>query len=133
MHNAADGQPQNGVAPDRGNPDQGGVGQGVRDPGPDDRGCVRAGAGALGIGDGHGRGAAASLREAIAAAAAMLRLAEGIATAGRKVDLAGLDDRLGRICAQALDLPPAEGARLRAELVALLGDLDALAAALRQA
>ncbi len=128
MHNAADGQPQNGVAPDEGNLDQG-----VRKPGPDGRGRADRRAGALGIGNGHGDGPAASLREAIAAAAAMLRLAEGIAAAGRKVDLTGLDDRLGRICAQALDLPPAEGAGVRAELVALLGDLDALTLALRRA
>ena len=99
MHNATDGQPQNGAAL-----------------------------------DGYGGGAAvASLREAIVAAAAMLRLAEGIAAAGRPVDLAGLEDRLGRICAQALDLPPAEGAGVRAELVALLAALDALALALRRA
>lgn len=96
MQNAADGQPQNGAAPDQ-------------------------------------DGGAAALDEAIAATAAMLRLAEGLAAAGRQVDLAGLDDRIGLVCALALDLPPAEGARVRPGLAALLHDLDALGAALRPA
>lgn len=71
------------------------------------------------------------LAEAIAATAALLRLAEGLAAAGRPVDLAGLDDRIGLLCAQALDLAPADGARLRGDLAALLRDLDALGVALR--
>ncbi|MDE2334159.1 MAG: hypothetical protein KGK10_06430 [Rhodospirillales bacterium] len=73
----------------------------------------------------------AAVASAITAAAAMLRLARAIATGGRPVDLTGLDEQMGRICAQALDLPPAEGTRLRADLAGLLGELDALAVALR--
>lgn len=77
-------------------------------------------------------GVPAALMEAIAATAGMLRLAEGIAAAGRPVDLAGLDDVLGRVCAQALDLPPALGAGLRPALAGLASDLDRLSLALRR-
>lgn len=80
----------------------------------------------------HGDAAAAALTQAIAATAGMLRLAEGIAAAGRPVDLAGLDDVFGRICAQALDLPPVLGAGLRPALAGLANDLDRLSLTLRR-
>lgn len=73
-----------------------------------------------------------ALAEAIAAAGGLLRLAEGIAAAGRPIDLSGLDNTLGRICAQALDLPPEQGARLRPAMAALVSDLDLLSQALRR-
>jgi hypothetical protein len=36
------------------------------------------------------------------------------------------------LCAKALDLPPAEGQAVRAELIALVARVDALSAVLRQ-
>jgi hypothetical protein len=105
MQNAANGSPQNGDASQEG----------------------------IGATGGDERGAGGGVAEAIAATAAMLRLAEGMATAGRTVDLAGLEDRIGLVCARALDLPAEDGARVRVALVALLRDLDALGVALRRA
>jgi hypothetical protein len=127
MHNAADDRLQNGASRHQGTDE---TGNDATDP-------DQAGSGGDGADDGtteegHGGGAASSLPGAIAATAAMLRLAEGVVAAGRKVDLTGLEDRIGLVCARALDLPPDEGARLRPDLVALLRDLDALAVALRQ-
>jgi hypothetical protein len=58
--------------------------------------------------------------------AGTLRLAAALAQGGRRLDLTGLDRMVGRLCAQALDLPPAEGRMLRLRLIALLGELDAL-------
>ncbi|HTN12128.1 MAG TPA: hypothetical protein VL154_14260 [Acetobacteraceae bacterium] len=58
--------------------------------------------------------------------AGTLRLAGALAQGGRRLDLAGLDQMVGRLCAQALDLPPAQGRRVRPRLIALLGELDAL-------
>jgi hypothetical protein len=126
MHNAADDRLQNGASRH----------QGTDETGNDTTDSDRAGSGGDGADDGtteagDGGGVDSSLTEAIGATAAMLRLAEGIVAAGRQVDLAGLEDRIGLVCAQALDLPPDEGVRLRPGLVALLRDLDALAVALR--
>lgn len=59
--------------------------------------------------------------------AGTLRLAGALARGGRRLDLAGLDQMIGRLCAQALDLPPDQGRRLRPRLAALLADLDRLA------
>ncbi len=61
--------------------------------------------------------------------AGVVRLARVLASAHRPLDLAGLDDLAGRLCAAALDLPPEQGRALCPDLVALLGELDALAAA----
>lgn len=55
-----------------------------------------------------------------------LRLAGALAQGGRRLDLAGLDQMVGRLCAQALDLPPAQGRMVRPLLLALLRELDAL-------
>jgi hypothetical protein len=62
-----------------------------------------------------------------------LGVARGFVEAGRSVDLAGLEDQVGLLCAKALDLPPAEGRMMRGELVALLARVDALTAALVRA
>jgi hypothetical protein len=59
-----------------------------------------------------------------------LGIACGLIEAGRYVDLAGLEDQVGLLCAKALDLPPAEGRTMRAELVAVMARLDALSVAL---
>jgi hypothetical protein len=63
----------------------------------------------------------------------VLRLARVLAAARRPLDLAGLDDLAGRLCAAALDLPPEQGRALRPALTDLLGELDALVAACREA
>jgi hypothetical protein len=65
--------------------------------------------------------------------AQMLGVARGLVDAGRAVDLAGLEDQVGLLCAKALDLPRDEGRTMRGELVALLARLDGLGVALRRA
>ena len=50
------------------------------------------------------RAAAAAL-----ALAGMLRTARALTQTRRTIDLAGLDQEVGRLCAAALDLPPADG------------------------
>ncbi len=75
----------------------------------------------------------ASLDAAIATLEGMLRVALALVAAERPIDLAGLDQRVGRVCAQALDLPPAEGRALRPRLAALLAGIEALAALLAAA
>ena len=75
----------------------------------------------------------ASLDAAIATLEGMLRVALALVAAERPIDLAGLDQRVGRVCAQALDLPAAEGRALRPRLAALLAGIEALAAQLAAA
>ncbi|KAA5611116.1 hypothetical protein [Rhodovastum atsumiense] len=65
--------------------------------------------------------------------AATLHLARALVAARRNLDLAGLDQEAGRLCAAILDLPPAEGLALRPRLISLLADLDALSADLAEA
>lgn len=60
------------------------------------------------------------------AVAAMLRLACGMVAAGRRVNLDGMDQMVGRLCARCLDLPPEEGRVLRPRLAELLSEIDAL-------
>jgi hypothetical protein len=57
-----------------------------------------------------------------------LRLAGVLVAARRPVDLVGLEDTVGRLCAACLDLPPDLGRAQRLRLLALLAELDALAA-----
>lgn len=59
----------------------------------------------------------------------MLRLARALAEARRPLDLRGLSDLAGRLCAASLDLPPEQGRALRPRLASLLAEVDALAAA----
>ena len=59
-----------------------------------------------------------------------VRLARAMTEARRPVDLAGLDDKVGLLCAKALDLPPEQGRDFRPVLAALLVDLTALHAVL---
>ncbi len=59
---------------------------------------------------------------------ATLRLARVLAQSHRRIDLAGLDQEIGRLCAAALDLPPAEGHVMRPKLAEVLAELDALSA-----
>ena len=80
--------------------------------------------------------AASALPEAEQAAAGvrtLLLLARGMAAAGRRVDLAGLEHMVGRLCARSLDLPAEEARRMRPALAALLVEIDALNAAMAPA
>jgi hypothetical protein len=65
------------------------------------------------------------------AASGTLRLARALVEARRSVDLAGLQNAIGRMCAAALDLPPEQGRALRPQLAAVLAELDALERAMR--
>lgn len=56
----------------------------------------------------------------------MLRMAQLLAQAQRRIDLAGLEEEVGRLCAAALDLAPAEGRAMRPLLATVLAELDAL-------
>jgi hypothetical protein len=60
-----------------------------------------------------------------------LGVARGLVEAGRPVDLAGLEDQVGLLCAKSLDLPPDEGRSMRVDLVGVLGHVAALSVALR--
>jgi hypothetical protein len=62
-----------------------------------------------------------------------LRLARTLVESHRNVDLAGLEERVGRLCAAALDLPPEEGQGFRVLFASVLAEIDALAAALMAA
>lgn len=62
----------------------------------------------------------------------MLAVAHALLTADRRLDLAGLDDAVGALCAKALDMPREMGARARPMLIAVLARLDYLIAAARE-
>lgn len=68
-------------------------------------------------------GLAAQLRNTLGVARALVE-------AGRRIDLAGLDDQVGLLCARMLDLEPDEGRSARVELIRLRAELDLLAAEL---
>jgi hypothetical protein len=53
-------------------------------------------------------------------------LARALAEAGRAIDLTGLEHDVGLLCAKSLDLPPDEGRRVRPQLIALSGAMEAL-------
>ncbi len=61
-----------------------------------------------------------------------LKMARALAAVRRPVDLAGLAENVGLLCAACLDLPPELGRALRPGLIGVLGELDALAAGLRE-
>ena len=60
-----------------------------------------------------------------------LRLARVLAGQGRPVELDGMQDSVGLLCAKAIDLTPNEGHALRVGLIALREELDQLSATLR--
>ena len=64
------------------------------------------------------------------AVAGTLRMAHALAETCGGIDLAGLEQEIGRLCAAALDLPPSEGRTLRPLLEAVLDELDELSACL---
>jgi len=49
---------------------------------------------------------------------------------GHAIDLTGFDRMVGLLCAQTLDLPPADALGLRDDLIGLLSAVDALACAM---
>lgn len=55
-----------------------------------------------------------------------LEMSLTLARSGRAIDLAGLDNWIGRLTAAALDLEPADGRRMQPTLSGLLRSLDAL-------
>lgn len=57
--------------------------------------------------------------------------ARALAGSGRRVDLAGLDQAVGLLCAKTLDLPPNQGRLARPHLAAILAELDLLGTTLR--
>lgn len=60
-------------------------------------------------------------------------VARAFVTAGRVVDLTGLDRAVGLLCAKALDLPPERGRDLQPHLLELRLEAEALTQALRDA
>jgi len=57
-----------------------------------------------------------------------IEIAIAMSGSNRRLELSGLDERIGRVCAAALDLPYADGQRFRLRLMALLDRLVALEA-----
>ncbi len=51
--------------------------------------------------------------------------------AGRVLDLTGIDDGIGLLCAQVLDLPPHEGKAMLLQLEELRAQTDEVAARIR--
>lgn len=69
----------------------------------------------------------ANLEGLAEAAHGALRMAASLVAAGRAVDLDGLQDPVGRVCAGCLDLPPALGRAMRPLLTELVAEIDRLA------
>lgn len=63
----------------------------------------------------------------------VLGTARRLLAEGHRLDLTGIDDLAGRICAKALDLPPSLGTQAVPALTALQTEVDALTAALAAA
>ena len=71
----------------------------------------------------------APLRAAQTMASGLLRtvrIAAALVAAGRRIDLSGIDDLIGRLCARVLDLPPEQGALMGEDLRRLLIEADIL-------
>ena len=68
---------------------------------------------------------------AVEAMAGTMAVALALVSAGRRVNLEGLDGEIGAICAAAVALPIEEGQALRPAVESLLESVEALAAALR--
>ncbi len=63
----------------------------------------------------------------------VLNVAKSLLEAGHSIDLTGLNDQVGLLCAKSLDLPPDEGRRVRPRLIVLSGSIEALSRALQKA
>jgi hypothetical protein len=73
---------------------------------------------------------AAALLAAIEAMDATLAVADALAAEHRRIDLAGLEDEVGRICVASLATPRSAAPAVRARLEGLLRRLDHLRAVL---
>lgn len=73
----------------------------------------------------------AALRAQLDGLLATLRLAQALTESGERIDLTGLDDQIGRLCAGALDLPPTISRALRADMAQLGLQISALTTTLR--
>ena len=69
---------------------------------------------------------ARALEDAMQGLIDVMRYASRLVSGQRSVDLAGLDQQVGLICAKVLDLPPSEGRALRHHLLRALHEADAL-------
>jgi hypothetical protein len=79
-------------------------------------------------GDDHDR--AEKLRTLAEGLAGTIRLSRVMAEARRPVDLTGLEGGIGLLCAQVLDLPPAQGPAMIPCLAAVLAEIASLETAL---
>lgn len=62
---------------------------------------------------------------------ATVSMAAKLAACGHRMDVTGLDQTVGALCAKALDLPTPEARAARIHLIELLGEIDLLDSALR--
>jgi hypothetical protein len=62
----------------------------------------------------------------------MLAIAGALAASRRRVDLDGLQNNVGLLCARALDLASTDAPLVRVEMIRLVAGLDSLSAALRE-
>ena len=63
--------------------------------------------------------------------ARMVAVAQALVTSQRHVDVQGLQDHVGLLCAKALDLPASETGFIKLELKRLASGLDALNTSMR--
>ena len=62
----------------------------------------------------------------------VVTVAHALIASHRRVDVAGLQQQIGLLCAKALDLPPGQTALARIELQRLASGLGALQAVMRE-
>lgn len=67
----------------------------------------------------------------IAQTARMVAVTQALVSSQRQIDIQGLQDQVGLLCAKALDLPPSRTGFVKLELRRLASALDALTASLR--
>lgn len=80
--------------------------------------------------DDHSESRIAAARASAESLLAMVRLARALAEAGETIDLHGLDDQIGQLCARILDLPDADGRAMRDDLRTLQQETEGLRACL---
>ena len=77
-------------------------------------------------GDGEGDGGVASIAAALERLSDTIALARVLVQSGAAVDLAGLDQEVGDLCAGAIALPRAEARDMASPLSDLLAELEQL-------
>ena len=73
-----------------------------------------------------------AVRAAARSLGGMVSIAEGLAQAGRALDLDGLEREAAALCGAALMLPREDGRAVRGDLALLLARVDTLIARLRR-